>query len=419
MYTLVTAVLKERNTNAPWSEVDLHQVSVHDFQNKYISGYVVLTNRSLPGEHIVDYRAFLTETLPQPIVNINFPQWLSLIGNRVLPTIKEPDFSYGEAWYSDAYKAGWKVERAHPVSPSNDNYTQADLTDGLLVKPSVSMAVYGEYILTTQNGLLHFSYPTNRGLKVRDLTKSFYSSKKQNVGVLSMTDIGKIKQVPVTVSNLIPVDPDDNMMREFYVDCDMDLTGKTVWISVGGYLHTDISEVFIANREKGLVGVDLTKIDIARRIAHSSTLMDLSSLGIFKEDWSPTLFDLDELKSQVIMHRYLTLSQTFVIVIDTQNVDVKKEELEYTGVVGVYGHVRRRSYAIFNQHGLFQYYAPGKIDDNKMSVLIPPDIHSYNDYDTTNWLGTKLYGEDYRLRYSDRYPSLHVKRLISTSMVRL
>lgn len=417
MYFLVTAVLKERNTNKPWSEVDLSAVTVRDFLKNYISGYVVLTNNSLPGEHIVDYMTFLTGNLPQPLINITFPQWLALINNRVLAVIKEPDFVYGEAWYSDALKAGWSIERAHPISPSNDNYTQADLTDGLLIKPSVSMDMFGDYILTTQNGLLHYSYPTAKGIKVKDLTKSFYTSNKQNVGVLSFTDIGKVTQVPIAISNLIPVDPTDNMMREFHVDVNMNLTNKTVWVSIGGYLHTEANEVFVVNPETGLIGVNLEKIDIPRRIAHSSQLIDLSSLGIFKPDWSPTLFDLTELKSHVVMQRYLTLSQSFVIVIDTQNIAIEKEELEYTGIVGVYKCPKRRSYAIINEYGLFQYYAPSKIDNEAMGINIPPDLKTYSGYDTTDWTNTPLYGEDYRLRFNDRYPSLFVKRFISTDMI--
>lgn len=418
MYSLVTAVLKERNSNKPWSEVDLNKVKVSSFFNNYISGYVVLTNRSLPGEHIVDYKTFITGPYPLPLLDLDFPQWLTLIGNRVLPKIKEPEFAFGEAWYSDAYKAGWDVQRAHPIAPDNDNYTEADLIDGLLVKPSVSMEVYGDYILTTQNGLLHFCYPTPKGLKVKDLTKSFYSSKKTSVGVLSMTDIGKVKQVPMSLTNIIPVDDTDNLMREFHVDLDMDLTGKTVWASVGGYLHTDIDEVFIVNRETGLVGFDLKKVDIPRRVAHSSELIDLSSLGILIPDWSPNLFNLNELKTREVMMKYLTLSQSFIIIIDTENVQIQTEELEYTGVIGTYISPKRRSFAVFNQYGLFQYYAAGKLNDDKMSVLVPPTIMKYNDYDRSDWTKTPLYGEDYRLRYSDRYPVLTIKRIISTTMVR-
>lgn len=419
MYTLVTSVLKRRNDNTPWSEVNLNNVKVSEFLNDYISGYVVLTNRSLPGEHIVDYMSFLTGRLPLPLFDLTFPVWLNLINNRVLPTIKEPEFAFGEVWFSEVHKAGWEVQRAHPISPSNDNFTQADLTDGLLIKPSVSMEVYGEYILATQNGLLHYSYPTDRGLKVRDLTKSYYSSKKNSVGVLSFTDVGKIKQIPITEQNLIPVRPDDNMLREFYVDADMDLTGKTVWASIGGYLHTDINEVYSVNNETGLVGFDLKKIDIPRRVAHSSQLIDLSSLGIFLPDWSPTLFNLNELKTREVMQKYLTLTQSFLIVIDTQDIEVTKEELEFTGVVGVYKSPKRRNFAVTNQYGLFQYYASGKLDDEQMAVLVPPDLMSYNDYDTEGWTLTPLYGEDYRLRYGDRYPSLYIKRIQSTSMVRL
>lgn len=417
MYSLVTAVLKERNSNKPWSEVDLNNVSARDFLNNYISGYVVLTNISLPGEHIVDYMSFLTQPLPQPLVNITFVQWLALIGNRVLPTISEPDFKYGEAWWSPICKANWELQKAHPISPSTQNYTPADLVDGLLTKGSVSMDVYGDYILVTQNGLLHFSYPTPQGLKVSDLTQSFYSSNKNSVGVMSFTDIGKVKQVPVTIDNLIPVDPTDNYMREFHIDTETDLTGKTVWISIGGYLHTSVDEVFSVNDKTGLVGVNLEKVDIPRRIAHSSQLIDLSSLGIFNPDWSPTLFNLNDLKTHTVMQRYLTLSQTFVIIIDTQNIQIQHEPLDYTGVIGVYKCNERRSYAVTNQYGLFQYYAAGKIDDDKMSVLIPPDLTMYNGYDTTHWETGPTYSEDYRLRFNDRYPLLHVMRILSTDMM--
>ncbi len=418
MYSLVTAVLKERNTNKPWSEVDLTNTTVSEFFKKYISGYVVLTNNSLPGEHIVDYAAFITGRLPQPLIDIKFPQWLALINNRVLPTIKEPTFSFGEAWYSDANKAGWEVKRAHPIAPSTENYTDADLTDALMRKPSLSMSVYGEYILVTQNGLLHFSYPTDQGLKVKDLTKSFYKSNKNNVGVFGFTDIGKLKQIPITTDNLHAVDDEDNMMREFYIDTEMDLTGKTVWVSIGGYLHTDINEVFAVNEKTGLVGVNLKRVDIPRRVAHSSQLMDLTSLGILLPDWSPTLFNLGSLRTREVMTKYLTLSQSFVIVIDTQNINIVTEQVEFTGIIGVYKTPNRRNYAIMNQDGLFQYYAAGKLDDGGMSVLIPPEAKSYSTYDTENWLLSPLYGKDDRLRYSDRYPSLHIKRIISTSMVR-
>lgn len=418
MYSLVTAVLKERNTNKPWSEVDLNNVSARDFLNNYISGYVVLTNNSLPGEHIVDYMTFLTQPLPQPLVNITFPQWLALINNRVLPTITEPEFEYGEAWWSPICKAGWDLKKAHPLSPSTENYTDADLVDGLLTKGSVSMEVYGDYILVTQNGLLHFCYPTPQGLKVSDLTQSFYSSNKNSVGVMSFTDIGKLQQIPVTIENLIPVDPTDNMMREFHVDTGVDLTNKTVWISIGGYLHTSADEVYVSNAEKGLVGVNLERVDIPRRIAHSSQLIDLSSLGIFNPNWSPTLFNLNELKTHTVMQRYLTLSQTFVIIVDSQTVEVKEEELEYTGVIGVYKCNERRSYPIVNQYGIFQYYAAGKINDDKMSVLIPPDLTKYNDYDTTRWQTGPSYSEDYRLRFNDRYPALFTKRFLSVDMIK-
>lgn len=417
MYKLVTAVLKEKNSSIPWSEVDISLTPIKDFFNNYISGYVVLTNDSLAGEHIVDYKTFITGNYPTPILNINFNQWLALIGNRILPTIKEPTFVEGEVFYSDAFKAGWKVTRAHPISPNVENYTDAQLTDGFMTKSGLNMQNYPDSFLVTMNGLLHYSYISENGIKVKDLTKSFYKSNKQEVGIFSFTDVGKVTQVPITLDNLVSVNDTDNYRREFCVRTNVDLRGKTVWASIGGYLSFDLDQVSVNNPESGLVYINLSNDVIAKRVAHSCQLIDLDDLGVFIPDFSPTSFNLDDFNTRLIMQRYLTLSQSFIIIIDTNNIEIEKKEIEYTGVVGVYKYPERISLPIFNQYGLLQHYLPTKLDNDEMGIITPAEIKSYTDYDTTDWYTTGIFSEDYRLRFNDRWHSLHALRFKSTNIV--
>lgn len=405
MYKLVTAVLKEKNSSKPWSEVDISLTTVSDFFSKYISGYIVLTNDQLAGEHIVDYRTFITGAYPTPIANINFNQWLSLIGNRVLPTIKEPNFTTGEVYFSNALKAGWTITKAHPISPNVENYAAADLTDGLLTKAGVSIVNYPDSFLVTVNGLLHRSYAYENSIKVKDLTKTFYKSNKCDVGLFSFTEVGSVKQVAITLDNLVSVNDTDNYKREFCVNTGMDLTNKTVWASIGGYLVRDHDFVNVNNFESGLVYVNLSNADLVKRLAHQCTLMDVDDLGVMMEEFSPTSFNLNEFNTRLVMQRYLTMSQSFIIVIDTQNIEEEKVYIRPTGVVGVYTHHERISLPIFNQHGLIQEYQPTKIDEG-MGILTPPDLMKYNVLNTTPAKASAFFDNDDRLRFSDNWPSL-------------
>lgn len=405
MYKLVTAVLKEKNSSKPWSEVDISLTTVSQFFSKFISGYIVLTNDQLAGEHIVDYRTFITGPYPTPIADINFNQWLALIGNRVLPTIKEPEFTTGEVYFSNALKAGWEITKAHPISPNTDSYPIADLTDGLLTKRDVSMVNYPDSFLVSVNGLMHYSYRYENSIKVKDLTKSFYKSKKCEVGIFSFTEVGSVKQIPITPENLLSVNSTDAYKREFCVKTEMDLKDKTVWASIGGYLIRDIKSVSVNNFEDGNVYINLTDSDLVKRLAHQSTLMDVDDLGIMIPDYSPTSFNLDDFNTRLVMQRYLTMSQSFIIVIDTPNIQEEKIDIHFTGVVGVYTHHERIGMTIFNQYGLVQEYQPSKIDEG-MGILTPPDLMKYNVLNTAYNKDTKIFDSNDRLRYSDRWPSL-------------
>lgn len=418
MYSLVTAVLLSREPNSTWEEMDIALVSVYDFQTKFVSGFVVLEHTSLAGEHIVDYQTFLRHKLPQPSPTLTFERWLTSFPNIILPTIKEPVFSSGSITYSDAYKAGWRSKRAHPVAPDNDNYTDAQLVDSLLTKPNFSYSDFGNQVLVSVNGHLHLAFPTANGIKVRDASKTFMHSGRYEVGLIGTSEIGNTKQIPITEDNLIATTEDDNFEREFLVDLEEELYGKTVWISIGGYLLTDNDYIRIINAEKGLIYVDISKFDIARRITDSMESIDLSSLGIERKDFSPNLVDISKLKTPEVVQKYLTLSQSFIIVVDSNLTVTTMEDIGKTSILSQYIYHKPAPLLLVDQYGLIRNYQPILTRDNTMTMLVPTVYKDYRLYDTTQWRGEKLYGTDFRQPYgqNEQYlQALHVTGYTMTS----
>lgn len=417
MYSFVTAVLKKKGSSETWTETDISMMTLNDFFNLFSSGYVVLEHTSLQGEHIVDYREFKTGPYPAPTLGITFSVWLTLLPNVIFPTIEEPKFQTSKVLFSEVYKAGWSVQRAHPISPDTDGFTPAQLTDGLLTKPGVSMDDHGKHFLVTVNGHFHLSFPTDAGIKVRDLTKSYLASNRQDVGIFSFTDVGDVLQIPITPDNLIAVDDVDAYQREFLVKTDMDLSDKVVWASIGGYLIHLPTSISVNNYESGTVYINIDDVDIPRRILESIGKIDLKDLEITREDWSPNLIELKKLRTREVMQKYLTKSQSFIIVIATDNIHAVKEDLHFTGVMGQYQHHERVALPLFNQHGLIQHYAPTKLANDTMGVLVPVDYHRYSLTDTTQWRYDNTIQKDYRQRYSEEVHALEFVHFTATKMV--
>lgn len=394
MYTLVTAVLRKKGINETWEEVDISQEKVSSVFSNYVSGYIVLTNPMLAGEQLVDYHTLKQLNLPLGTGDFTFTVWLGSFPNTLLPVLtKEPTYTHGSAVYADAYRAGYKIEPHHPSASSNDNYTKAQLTDGYMTKTLTSASDLEDYALIVVNGFLHLHTAFKEGARVRDMMKTMWRAGDNNVGVISFAKIGKLKLIPLT-KNLIGKQTEDiNLVHEAIVNTGIDLNHKHVMASIGGYLVNG-DAVRTINADNGLVRLSLSRFDLPRRIFNSRDTIDLSSLKLTPSQLDPRIISHEELRSDEVILEYLTLSQSFLIIVDTDAVVTEKRKVPFTGIHGTYEYKGNPKEVLMDSKGRISHYWPVELENDDLHVVCDDDFDHFELRSTMGWRDLRGFSEE-------------------------
>ena len=108
--------------------------------------------------------------------------------------------------------------------------------------------------------------------------------------------------------------------------------------------------------DTGVVGLSLTRVDLARRILESSRYIDLSSIPITRSNIRTGAIVVDELESNAVIDAYLQLSQTFLVVVSTSMLYVDYTALDTPTLPGVYTSVNEPQYPIRSSTGRLPEY---------------------------------------------------------------
>ena len=334
MYQFVEATLLPRKHGSTWTSVNIGPMLMSTLYSDFVEGIITLTNPSMSGELYVALSDIRTSNLPY--YNVTFNAWLGTLGNLALPgTYHNPEFTVKYANFSNAWQSGFTLQKVHPIFDDVQVNT-TELTDLYATKPNVPN-VPQKYVVSIVNGLMHLSVPFKTGIKIKDGAKTVDISGDNRVGFLSFYKIAEVQQFGIT-PDMIYAAPNSNGDLQYgvYLDLNMDLTDKTLMFSFGGYLYANYSTFKIISREQGIVIVYPYRLEIAKRILDSKDLIDLSSLQLSTNPNSPESISLTECTTPEVISRYITLPQSFAIVIDHPNVVGNRIPLGQTTQPGHY-----------------------------------------------------------------------------------
>jgi len=387
MYQYTRSFLRPRGLNKTWVAVDISLVPMATLLAQYVDGYIVVTNPVISATPMyIQYHTLTQTTLP--MANLPFATWLAWIGNAPLTYSNvEPTYVTASALYSDAIQARFQIRRIHPTIPwdpcDDDHLPLASLTDLSIHKDNVSLEDIHQYALCTVNGLLHHSLLTDTGLQIKDGGTSVDVCNAANVGIISMRDVGAVVQVPVTAANL-RYHGNTPHRHTAYVETGLDLTNRTVMLSLGGYLHAVDGVVRVVSPDTGVVRISLTRVDLVGRILESSRYINLSSIPFTRSDVRTGALDVNELQSNAVIDAYLQLSQTFLIVVDASMLHVDYTALDRPTLPGVYTSVTEPQYPIRTKTGRLPEYWRRQEYDNW--VLDSTQIYDHEPlYASTTW----------------------------------
>lgn len=379
MYSFESSWLKRRGYNTSYSNINVSNMKLSDIQNDFIDGYIVLSNPALSRYVYYPIQNLIHESIVKD-GNKTLNGWFASIGDIRLNTVSDkPKYNIGTVVARDAILSGLNVAMSEPYRPTSTDAVVGHKThlfiNGFYAKANIAQT----RVLTTVNGFLHRNYPFEDGIQVIDGGSSWLHSGSNNTGIISFEQVGDITQIALSKDNIHRQTASTPYYQSFLIDLDLDITNKSIILSLGGYMFVSPKFCRVVNSSSGLISVDLSKIDIVFKVLNSYEYIDLSSMNILTNTT-----DLDygkvrqsEVISDVSVLNWLNLPQSFVTVVDTPSLTVEYLSLQKTGSYGVFDYHEEPKLPLMDHYGRLQEYWINKLNDGWLLRVANPIYKRY------------------------------------------
>jgi len=335
VYTYVRALALSRSIGSQWAEVNLQDKLVFDIFQTYSKVYLVLSNPTLTTNVNVDMDILkpLYSSYSEPLSNL-----LVLLGNATLETVPTlPNSNVTFAKYSDAIRAGYKIKPCIAGTVTPENYPASELKDLTLTRDnySTNMELIHDYCLVSVNGYFHWTDATPTAAYAYDGADTMRKSKINHLGILSFLDVGKLTKIKLDPVNIKPVTAGTTLREKINFSVTEQLDNKSYALVLGGYLILPQENVFWRSGEHGFT-LDINRISYIERLFESSQYLDLSDMNLTRTTLGDNVYSTDELMSDDKIKLYMTLSQSFLVLIDVPNLVSNKIYIRHSNLPGMF-----------------------------------------------------------------------------------
>lgn len=265
------------------------------------------------------------------------PQWLTSLGNKTLPfATTVPDTTPKLVRYAQAWHCGYSFEpreRNGTVGTAGSVHAKQDL---IATHDKLDPIHINKYALFTVNGYFHLSDATELGVRIIGGNDTVRRGNNNQIGVYSFAEIGEIRKVPITEEMVKPQSESAKLSDSCYITIpeEVDIENKTVLMVLGGYLQ-------VLNRTYVRTGARTWKIDLNNlmyldRYIQSRKDIDMSSMGLENDEDNLSRMAVSQLFGDVATMAYMTLSQSFFVVVDAPSFFEDFAPLEWCGFPGRY-----------------------------------------------------------------------------------
>lgn len=347
-YSYTRSVALPRSSAAQWVEPNLASTPLRDMYATYEHVILVLTHSALTGERFVDmdqYRLLYSTSLQ------TVSQWLSTtIGDNTLEYIDNlPNNPVGHIKYAQAVQQRFKlgINTYSGVIPSDYSFGHTDIAMSRSV-PYTNMDLLQQYALVTVNGYVHdtkVKSSTNE-LFVVNGARSARKARSNNVGILSLFKMGSMTKHRILTANIEATNTGEPLYDgiTFTVpDLTSDyLDNKSYILVLGGYIVTvdngNHGSTILPGKfwraGSNVFRLNLNNLHYVERIIESSQYLDLFELGLTGNPADPRTIDINQIKTDVVVRKYLTMSQSFLVVLDSPNLQVSTIDIQDTHTPG-------------------------------------------------------------------------------------
>lgn len=355
MYTYVRALALSRSIGSQWTEMPLADILVFDIFQNYTKVYLVLSNPLLTEDVFVDM-----DTLRASYSSYNdtLNALLVLLNDTALPTVSTlPDTTVKFAKYSDAVRVGYKIKPCTAGQVFPDGYPTIEYKDLEVTRNqyATNMQLIQDYCLVSVNGYYHWDESASGASYVYDGSITMRKSNLNHMGILSFYDIGKLTKVKLDPANIVPVTAGTDLKDKINFSVTHDLENKSYILVLGGYLCLPQEGVFWRSGQNGFT-LDINRINYKERILESQQYIDLKALGLTQYPIGDNVISIDELLSDEVIKKYMTLSQSFLVIVDTPNLVSNKIHVRSSNLPGMFTCYQDPVYPLIVNYGKVAEY---------------------------------------------------------------
>lgn len=355
MYTFKKAVAIDKNINSRWKEVDISLLRIVDIFTVYRKIYVTLNNVFLPNSVFIDLDILRIEFSAS---ELSFNDLLILIGNRTLETIPTiPDLTVKNVKFSDAFRAGYKITPQNIFASVTAELPPSEKTSLRIERhiPETNMKTFYDNCLVTINGFFHRTDYDGTYAYALNANESLFKSKQNQIGFLSFLDIGKIEQVAIIPSMISKQDANSPLKDKTYIKLNRDITNKTVILVLGGYLlFTDGTSFWQTGDDT--FAINFKAMPLLERYFESNPYINLKSLGLPASSDNISLINVHQFFTDEVLIKYMTLSQSFFIIVDTKSLFTNKIYLRPSALPGMFTAYKEPTLPLFVNYGRVAEY---------------------------------------------------------------
>jgi hypothetical protein len=390
MYTPQKIFAKVNLNGLRWIEQDLATalaVEVHSVGQVLGQTRMVLTH-SADKDKLFLFDFFMDSL---PFVNsfeeqMTLGEWFTALGNTALPTTEFKDTRTVQAVYSDAIHAKFQVEMVTPGGGPSDMLVHSAKTDLLVTKKGMEGGMVEANCLASVAGFLHRTYSSSRGMYVMQGGRTVAVSNINSLGLISFSKLGGCKVVPIVESMLggLP-EPGATLDTPIYVSVPgIDWSRSSAMLVLLGHL-IPLGSVFRATGD-GLFEINLLQYPYLERFLTAEKYMDLSQIRsvLSKKKDSPSVTSTQEVLQRDFLRELLTISQSFIVVINSPDVYVNRIPLEVGGHPCAFFHHEAVKAPVVHHDGRLMNYL--LLDQwPKWALLAPEGTHDHMRMHDIRW----------------------------------
>ena len=352
MYKFISSLCLGNTVGAQWETPDLTNVLLNSVLLEYKKFYLTLSHPALPTPVFVDMNPLRTSVSG---FTGTVSQWLTSLGDTSLPTVSVlPDRRIKYAKFANAIQSGYHLELALAGLNYHPNYPNISKSDIRVTRQhfSTQMGLLDSHCLVTVNGFIHQCLGNETEAFILDGATTARMGNDNHVGIYSFLDIGKLTKIKLDPLTIVPMEAHSTLMEKIRFTVNTDLTNKSFFLVLGGYLVLPQENVFFQTAPNTF-SLDLNQIPFVERLLESFTLINLSSLGLIPPSQSVESIDLDQACSDDTIRKYMTLSQSFFVVVDTEELTIDRKVIQRAAFPGQFICYDEPVYPVIGGHGKF------------------------------------------------------------------